>query len=365
MHGMYAPHKTILEPYTADEQETALVDVLLCNPTKALELIFDTKKGAIEMGKILESTQPETAFFGQKLHQKCEQICPIYLLGECTSLLCPFNRHINPTWRATYEKSVSSLFREKIEQNPETIIHTAHFSRGNCAFSDLIILTQALAQKPNAQVHMNFIDQQYSKLVNIRDTFNETHEIKRNESNDPEAIKEAYLQYIQSLKEQHFNILHPSDDGDTPIERMRRKMLVELITILVSGEKQHKQFLQWLHDTFPLANISLSVHSSTENYLDYVKRTHAPYPDIVTAIDIQGRTFQDEGTMPYIRLCKKAALENPTSANLWLADDFKGSIGLVTCSLEEPAHRFQKLTSRQDGISIYLSMIAKVGSLVR
>jgi len=332
------------------KEEHPILDLLLCNPSKALEkirkvleeLIREEMRAQIKEGIELPLLPKRV----DHLKQKYEQQCPLFLLEECEGT-CIFSRKTNPSLRETYEAEVNSLLLKKIQQYPNRPIHSAHFGCGG-ALSDVIIITKTLAQKPDAQLHIHLIDIQHAPYIEAQEFLNNTHEIQENVSIDFDHLSSAYIPGI--IKHSPGSIR--SDD----------QLKDEAVSTIWRIETKYHQCLKWLRSTFPKAKISLSIHSTYDNYLDYIKNKNIPYADVVTAIDIPDETnFMQGGAKDYACLCKKTLQENPTASNVWLAD-YKGTIGFITCSLTQPANCLNTLED-DDNVPAYITMTEKVAHL--
>jgi len=325
---------------------------LFTNPHHPLEDIFKTHDTiSLDPTSKIDADQ-ETSIIIPKIKdfiQKYEQKCPFFYLGECTADdCCIFTRKCNPYLRAAYETKTSSLLLEKIQAHQDKIIHTVHFGCGG-ALSDLVIITKTLVQQPNAKLHIHLIDGNNNSYITMQDYFNKTHEIKADQSFE---WNDCYIAHLKKIAPNEVK-----DMSDTQIKR-------QIIVSNLFDEIKYQQFIRWLQYTFPNATLSLSIHSTQENYLEYVQKNNIPYADIVTAADIQDEISMMRASVKnYAILCQKILQLNPDSSNIWLMNDNNGSIGFGKWSLEKPNNLLWGIkTKDQNNSIVYLEMIEKIAS---
>lgn len=83
---------------------------------------------------------------------------------------------------------------------------------------------------------------------------------------------------------------------------------------------KYKQFLSFLQNMFPKAAPTLSIHSSTDEYLQYVDAHKSPYPDVIATADIQDEMSLIKDSMyDYGKLSLLTKKKQPSSINLFLS----------------------------------------------
>lgn len=89
---------------------------------------------------------------------------------------------------------------------------------------------------------------------------------------------------------------------------------------LIFWSKRPHQFISFLQKIFPQAQLSLLVHASTDEYLQYLDDNKLSYPSVITAVDIEDEMSLMRGsTTNYLKLCVLSLQQNPSSKNFFLS----------------------------------------------
>lgn len=242
-----------------------MIDTLLTDPQYALNGLRSTRQEFDEeLSKIL--LYPLSTPYGEdlsnynKLVKKIEKVCPLFLLDERSvehdGKVCELSRSAHPHFRADFEKNAVTVLSEILKKQDETDTPTSLVSfTSDKRFQELVILTKTLAQNPQAKMNIHLINENQAPTVY-----------------DLDAIE--------------------------PITTVHTRDL---------------QMLNWLHRTFPEAQLSLFTHPSVDNYLEYINREKTA-ADVIMAADIA-----DDSEQEYIRLCGVTLNAKKSSQNLLLA----------------------------------------------
>jgi hypothetical protein len=255
----------------------AAPDVLLMSKNSAF---FEKHKTEFE--KLHEMNKNESFMAHKELLARMEQEWPLALLSECNKKQCLFNRAREPYFRNFFEDDVSQRLCKKIEADPSRTIHYVSFGCLH-GFPDLIILTKTLSQNPEASIVFHGIDKKHSRYIELRDQLGKGREITLN-----------YCAYDDFA------------DDESKISCLHLEAL-------------YKQLLGCLSITFPQAKLSVIIQDRVDSFFDYIEQHNLPYPDIVSASDIEHKNLEGQGTADYKKLCRKTLEKNPSCENIWLA----------------------------------------------
>lgn len=321
--------------YGMNSIESPLVDLLLTDSRE----VIDTMNYARSKMRIDIQGERDVSCMIQKLESMCnihEQRYPLCLLQECEQKTCVLTRSINPSHRSCFEERASQLLLEKMGAHEQ--VNCADFGTGG-AWSNLIIATKTLAQKPDGAINFHFIDKQYEPYVKAAHFLKvASREITSNQK--PLDFGSCFDEYIQFLRGQK-----AMKDGEI--------LPSQIITDMFMIHRRYKQFLTFLQSTFPKAKLSLFIYDSTDGYLEYIKQHKLEYADVVTAADIvyDGCIFNDGsddcGLQDYRKLCFHTLKNKPDSSNLWLDKDHsfrKVSIETFTLQELERLYKMEKST---------------------
>ncbi len=227
---------------------------------------------------------------------------PLCFVGECMAESCYLTRSKYPHARAFFEEQTSSLLKKQIEAYPDTTIKYTSFASGG-ALPELIATTKVLIKKANARLAICLIDLQYELLVEIKKESDEPSKIK------PQTIDSLHTQYEELLKD-ITHLFYP-----------------DLLGLLCKGI-QHQQFINWLTEQFPHAQIALHIYESVDQYLEHNAESPA---HVVTAIDSTPNDFQSDPLPYYQHLCLKTLQLNPISKNISLQSiDWRDSNAILS-----------------------------------
>jgi hypothetical protein len=283
----------------AMEQNQAFHMLLMDNPIEASQQLskqvvqFYNEMKAVDPKKTLPIRQYATGMIN--LLKKYEQEHPLFLVTECGSKYCSLSRTNNPHLRETFKTRTSSMLLNALTTHQRPITYTSFGCGG--ALSELIIMSRVLAQQPTAQLNIHFIDRRFTDAVEHRKAVQKLHQIHPNDCAELDTISQQIVCYA-------------SIDEDIKIKKAR-------IYNILYVEYQAKLFLSWLQRQFPLATVSLFMHSTTDNYCNYLVQHTLNHADIIASIDIQDETSRSHNSgYFYAMLCKKTLEANPQSQNI-------------------------------------------------
>ncbi|HBL98278.1 TPA: hypothetical protein DDZ86_01395 [Candidatus Dependentiae bacterium] len=281
-------------PYTPEQ----LLKLIINNPKKALaytsrlnDKFFANAEKSPK--KILE------------LARQYEHDCPILLLGECMKEdwgHCILSRDYNPKFRDHFESKVVAAMSKRLEGG-KTVNYVGFGSGG--MFQDLVIMAKMLTKNPTAQININLIDPKYWVYVAMRDYLKNGREVGQKYDDTP---TEEFADYALKKVKEAVGTIEVSD-GEFK-ENTKTNATFE-------GMK-YKQFISFLQKAFPNASLTLSIHESADKYLEYVDANNLPYPDVITAADIQDE-MSFGSLKDYFKLSLLAKKKQPSSINLWLS----------------------------------------------
>lgn len=281
-----------------------LVNLLLTDPINAIKKIGKCTKTARDMSLLLlrrEGCIASRIEGLEKIWQIYEEQCPIFLLEECDSYYCCFNRKDHPYYRKYYERTVCQEISKKItsgvgKNNP--VVYTSFGCGG--MLEDMFVLAGALTQHPDAQFTIHLIDKDHDGYVRALDTFNISRQI---------ALQQRPLGLSEDL------FLN---------QQVYEKLSEKLIFASLMIQKKGKQMLALLADTFPRAKLALYIHDLSDSYFNYLEQNGMDHADILVAADIENN--EDNKNLPgdadfehYKSLCVKTLEKRPNSANIWLS----------------------------------------------
>lgn len=336
------PLKGILNP-----QPCPLLETLVSNPLVALQnthAVYEqyastAKKQGLDINKL---TKKEFVPLWQEIKGRFENESPIFLLGECFGE-CSLSRSYHPEYREAFEKKTVTTLVATLNSTDEPV-HYVGFASGRM-FQDLVILVKALTKKPNATIVIHLIDVKNSIYVTCRDLIGDAHEVSAKSCINPEPIMEAFKKTART--EGGIN-----DMDDKELEK-------QLALTVLTGEQPYIQYISYLQNSFPQAHVSLHVHDTAEQYLAYLDKYDLPYPDIITAADIQDEMSFTQGCNDaYTKLCVKVLQENPSSHAIWLAKKDIDTAEILTIHVKKVANA-QKKTLEADNIKTSFYLKAK------
>jgi hypothetical protein len=295
-------------------------DTLLANPVQYLDKMDTSWNIFTQKARSLEAThQNDLATLTQKhkeLIQKHEQICPLFLLNECTkeegniqlNSNCLLSRTYKPHFREMFEKHTSQLLVEKLQTSPTTPVTYTSFGCGG-TFQDLIIITKALIQQPQALLTIHLIDGDNTPYVSAVNFLGYSREIKTDQTFSFDSRLNEYEQHARN-KESH----------DPEIQAMSHQQLAQQLTLLcIDKEAQYKQFLSWLRQQFSLAQISLYIHNHVMSYGNFIETNNLAHGDVITTADIDDDESLKYGSLQcYAKLCIQTLHAKPTAKTAWL-----------------------------------------------
>lgn len=245
--------------------------------------------------------------------QKYEQICPLFLLDECTQRThnnikfpCQLSRISNATIRESFEKHSSSLLCNKIKDTPKQCITYTDFGCGE-GFQSLIIITKALMIHPKALLNVHLIDLNNAFYTAIMNKFGHSREIKNDDvffnfGSLPECTKHAFE-------------IHESSSTETDDKSFQQCISLQCL----QKELQYKQFIKWLTRTFPESKVVLHCHDTVKTYCEYLQNNNLDHADVITASDIDDQgAIEKNAIEEYCNLCDRTVDAKPESNNALL-----------------------------------------------
>lgn len=304
-------------PYTSEQ----LLNLLINDPKKALDYSNKICKEFYEKIYKNSCTQEQRIKFYTKK-------CPFFLLGECTQnedyYRCILSRSYNPLFRERFESNVVTATLEKLKTN--TMVNYVSFGSGGM-FQDLVIIAKVLAKEPTANININVIDTQYGDYVCMREYLKNGRQVSREFDDTP---PEDYLNYLLELAKKESDF-----DGKADLLKLNHRNEVILLG------KRYQQFILFLQEMFPKANLSLSVYASTDDYLKCITADEKLFPDLIVTADIDWddlNCLANKSTLAYIKLCLISMQKKSTATNVWLSKGCKFKRPkIVTYSLKKIA----------------------------
>lgn len=300
---------------------TCLLDLLLTDPQKALGRTKKVSDAYSKEAKAeLEHPTSDVVVLFKQIVKKHEKNCPVFLLGECTGEdggACCLSRAYCSKYRDQYELRVRDSLLEKLQKSDD-ILQYVDFGSGG-SFQTLVILARTLSKKPDSSLAVHLIDVKHTPYAVSRDTLQVNREVKLQDDYDLETIMP---QLLQRSREEWGG----KDQEDS---ELRNGILGGYNLI----EERGKQMIGWLARTFPHAKLSLSLHESSQSYLNYLEKAGLPSPDVVSAADIQDEMSLMKGSMRNYGLLCRQALERKADSINWLLDkksQTKGGLSQVS-----------------------------------
>ena len=187
-------------------------------------------------------------------------------------------------------------------------------------FQDLVILTKALAQKPDLNITVHMLDPKFTPYVEGRDLLANGRAIDENVTLDISSIKDLFR---TKARENGVDESVADDQLDKQLQATCEHI-----------ELPFKQLLSFLKKTFPKASFSLEAHATAKNYLNYREKCNLAYPDIIAAADIQDEMSRIGGSMPdFDYICGKTLLQNKKAYTVLLGKN-KNQGTLMNLSLD-------------------------------
>ncbi|MFA6066039.1 MAG: hypothetical protein WC707_02540 [Candidatus Babeliaceae bacterium] len=279
-------------------QEEKILHALLTNPQVALQYAYKVYHQCCNELHTSDAKNNNVSELMQKIITQFEKECPIFFLGECdqedSSRGCILSRSHEPKNRAAYEKHVVGALLKILSANKLT--QYASCASGGL-FQDLVVLSKALHEKPDAQIDIHLIDAKFMPYMSMRDVLDNTREVKLDYSIDPNN-------FMRVLKEVNPEFQETS--------RARKIIAADIVRI----EPFIKQFVRQLKTTFPRARLAVNVHGTVATYCDYVSRKRLDSPDVIVGADIQDESNPDQNSIgDYYQLCREGLIAKPNLYN--------------------------------------------------
>lgn len=255
-----------------------------------------------------------------ELIEELEHECPLVLVGECEGT-CVLNRARNPHFREAFERRVSGHLLKKLASGKS--VQYTDFGSGSL-FQVLVTVAKVLDKQPAAALDLHVIDHANDAFSFYRDHVGRD---RRFTAQDQRMIKEQLSpELISRIKYRRYQ----EDLEDVEVEKIFKAHYSGIA--LKSSE-----MITFLDKAFPAATLSLSLHGCVQDYLSYLTNRQLPYPDVVTAADIQDSYSNRSGAYnDYVNLCIKTLLKNPSAETVWLRIDAQpNSASIATIKSEQ------------------------------
>ncbi len=238
---------------------------------------------------------------------KYEKKAPLFLLTECDSSKCVMSRICTPEYREEFEFQAARNVYLALERNSSVQKTTQYVGFGSgemlldCCIVSKALMLQKLQGKTTLTLDVHLIDPLYSQYKEIRESLHANLEITKNEK-----VTEKLYPYFVTMPAEQFE---------------------KAFNITFWRENRLDQFLSFFKTHFPEANLSLFIHNSTDEYLDFIKKYNFPFPDSIVAADIQSDSTTEEFTTEplegYQKLCTFALDKNPAVTTLLLSKELE------------------------------------------
>lgn len=293
------------------------LDWILCDPAHTFQHLKPMRKSFYAQLKkdafdSIPSDQNPHILLDQRI-KKAEQHAPYLLLSECDykdeNGSCTLSRSSNPQFRKHYENTVANALLTKLQKSKDAVSYVS-FGCGE-KFQDLVILTKALSQKPDAHLKIHLIDSNEMRGLPCNLLFNDFRVYDHYFDATalmPELIKRAPVKY----KKQN----HPETQTDRELEK-------KLHNDLIISNALQKEFLRWLTYTFPHAKIELYVYDSAAQFISHHEDKNLPTPDVVCTIDTDDDdSVAAEAEKNYMKLCSYSLSKKPNCYNFCMYHNF-------------------------------------------
>lgn len=281
-----------IQPMQTDKKENVLSNkeilyALINNPQEALDYLNAMKK---ELNK--EIDEEKSFESGMKIRQDSGTKCSIIMLDECDCEKCPLMRKNNPKYRGDFESLVVRALIQKLDASSEgRSINYTTYAPGKL-LQDLIIIVKTLFERPSAHIDIHIIDIVYKNMLLARDIMNRSHEVDGSLT----TMTSEDIEMLSSKIQMCCN---------------NKNCLWKQLT---RDEQEKQQYVAFLQEMFPKAQIRLFAHASRFDYLQYLQEHQLSSADILTAVDID----DEEGHVAYKHLCLTTLFKKPTSMNFYL-----------------------------------------------
>lgn len=308
-------HLTLRQP-----AEISLLDAVICHPPLAL-------RGIRAFNSQLEESIKQKSEEARTFIEDTERIHPLVLLTECISdggLTCALSRLQNPRYRTAFEEAVGKALTRHAPPH-RSLVPLQFVSLGaGLPFQELVTLTKWLAKNPAAEISIHLIDKQYWPLAACNKKLDNRGQITESPI-DPAIARNEIIERVK-------RVFGTSDSDEVITQKMSARV--------IKTHMAHQQLLKWLTSHFPRANLNLSIHENAQEYLNTLK-FDALYPDVISAVDIEGETnIRNRSMDDYCTLCAKTLEKKPYASNVLLFKNeqdqpFSYKPALVTCNLTE------------------------------
>jgi len=255
-------------------QTTITAEKLISNPLAILQHSYQTKQeylNALSSSLPKQKTQQDilATLYGtvKQFHTKN----PLFFVNECpfdpaicdlSRATCDLSRKENPCIRRSFEKYVSDALVEKIRSKNGQPVSCVGFGTGG-AFSDLIIISEALQQEPKATVDIFLIDPSYSCYNAVKPILSSPTDQLNTNNVEELCRKNAQIK-----------------------ENIAKMGLSEFAQLFVTTQSFNMHFIGWLRTNFPNATLRIALNSSYKQYIDAVQSFNLTPADIIVASDI-------------------------------------------------------------------------------
>lgn len=297
------------------------------------------------------------------LVKEYEKENPIFLLSECDtafssnvyttnisnvficSLGCALSRSSNPH-RATFEDRVVQkiLLHQKTNKK---LFWWVSFGCGGL-FPELATLAKTFAKNPTLSMCLHLIDPIFFELMIVFDFLQSKGKCHTGYYDTAQYNDDSIIHDCAMLKSCFAFICKKYPvyfTGKEKKENVFKSKVYQQYAVL-------KQFTFFLRKTFPLVDLSVSIHNNVKTYLSFQDQEEGA-PDLVTAVDIDDNdSVRNDAPLNYAELCIEALKKNPSSQNLWLAKKVC-SVSLVTIAFNGKEE--DKVENEQLGCPCYIT----------
>lgn len=265
--------------------------------------------------------------------EEFERECPIVLLGECRGN-CPLNRSTNPRFRESFEREASARLLAKATSGKP--VYYTDFGSGSL-FQLLVVVAKVLDKQPAAALDLHAIDHSHDSFSFYRDNIGRD---RRFTAQDQRLVTEPFSNEL--IEKIRYRRGQDAFDNNA-VERSFK-------THYAQSALKSSQMVNLLEQAFPLANVSLTLHGCVQDYFRYIRSRVLPYPDLITAVDIQDSYSERYGAyQDYMDLCIETLIKNPSADNIWLRIDAQPNrASLVTIrAKQEQSNNLSRMTFYQ------------------
>jgi hypothetical protein len=245
-----------------------------------------------------------------------EKTQPLFLTDECANHekkeSCPLNRLMYPTKRDYFEQTVSAQLIAQISKTSDFVKYTTVNARQ--LFSDLRILMMALKKHPTAHLAIDVVD-----VVNI--VF------------DAACKAEACNHSVESIIDQKVDkALEDNIYTQLPDRFKSADHKNKIIETFSCARLRQNQLINTLKNTFPQADLKLSLYNQIDHYLEHFQDDHFLLPDVIGGHHLDRRWYyktKNGASLAFHELAVSTLLANPSSFAFNLSEKNGGILEII------------------------------------